>query len=130
MALELGDPALLASFALTNALSAAGNITDGTGDFIQFMAGTGANVFNNGNFWDGSVNFQREVAPSASSSPANFGRSARLTGKPSAWKGVVIAALQIELGTTGGIGSLTECVLVQASTFRYIAQASDVTFDE
>lgn len=128
MALTAGDPVLSASFAPTPSLGGVAQIGDGSSILLRFAAGA-ATVYisNSGAGWVGEENQVREVAPSGT--PSNFGKEVQLTGKSSFFRGTVIAVMQIELGTTGGTGALTECAMVQSNGgFRYIARVSDLTF--
>ena len=113
MALAEGQACLPASFAVTDAAGGAANILQGVGSFITFATGTSNGVMNTGGSFDGTIANLREVRPSAT--PSNFGRRVRLLGAGVAFEGVVIAALQVELATTGGSGALTECLLIQPS---------------
>jgi len=119
MALENGDPILSSSFTLSS------QIETGVGSELKFGCGNSVYVMNTGDGFDGNPALTQEVAPG---DPANFGRVAQLIGKGVEFRGTVIAALQVELGTSGGTGALTQCVLVQCDGFRYMATVSKVEF--
>lgn len=115
MTLAAGDPVLLSSV----------NTTNGSGSFITFGAGTSSVFWNSGSNSSSSPSLLREVAPGTS---GLFGKCVQLTNKSTTYRGAVIAVLQVELDTTGGNGSLTECVLVQADAgFRFLAKVTEVT---
>lgn len=123
MALTLGDPILLATAFPQNGLSQPAIVGDGSGSFITFGCGASTFQMNAGNAMDTNDAHVREVAPGTSSL---FGKYVQVTGFSAAFRGAVIAELQIEIGTTGGTGALTECVLVQGAGFRFLATAASV----
>lgn len=121
MALAGGDPLLPACISVS-ALQLSGSTNK-----ITFGAGAGGqNLANSGASWNGAAAYFREVAPGTS---GLFGAVVQLSGKVPAMRGTVIAELQVELGTTGGTGALTECVLVQPydGGERFLARVADVT---
>jgi hypothetical protein len=124
MALAFGDPVLLASVFTTPALSDPARVADGSAVQLPFGNGASQYLMNAGTLADGDTALLREVAPGSS---GLFGSCVQMSGKSTQFRGAVIAELQVELDTTGGTGSLTECVLVQgAAGFRFLAKASDV----
>ena len=126
MALGLGESRILASAFVTEELGEPGQIQDGTPQFV-FGCGVngGAVVWNNGNYYSDDQAQLRQVLPSAD--PSIVGKCIQVTGGGSRDRGTVIAAIQIELGTTGGTGALSECVYVIGNDGHYfIALTSDV----
>jgi hypothetical protein len=116
MALIAGDPVLpFYSF----------DGTAGSPSPLVFGAGVGGAILaNTGAAWNAPAEVFREVAPGTS---GLFGACVQVTGGDPARRGTVIAELQIELGTEGGTGALTECVLVQPSGgSRFLARVADV----
>lgn len=121
MAFALGDSFILATALVTPAISTPGVIADGTTDFLLFgmIVNSGSlGVWNNGEIFNQSSALVRRVLPTAGST-AIVGATVQVTGKSTYFRGVVIAALQIELGTTGGTGAETECVYVRGNGGNY-----------
>lgn len=124
MALAVGTSSLQASVFVTPALSDPADVAGGSNSFITFGTGAGIFLLTSGVMFDGDNLLAREVAPGTS---GLFGKTVQVTGKSTTFRGAVIAALGIELETTGGTGALTQCVLVQGPDgFRFIALASAV----
>lgn len=127
MAISTGDPNLLASIvASDNVVSGSGVgdlLVSGSSLPFSFWAGPATGPSNNGGSFSGNPVVKREVRPGSS---GMFGSCVQVTGKGATFRGTVIAELQIELGTTGGTGSLTECVMVQNAGLRFLAQVSSV----
>jgi hypothetical protein len=70
----------------------------------------------------------RKVAPALGAHPFTVGMNVQVTGKGPAFRGVVRSALQVELGTTGGTGILSNCVIIRTASGREIlVPASNVT---
>jgi len=124
MALAPGDPGLLASAWPQSGVSTAPIVSGGNGSFITFLAGDSSAVLNSGVNFDGNSALVLEVAPGTS---GLLGSYVQVTGFDPTFRGAVIAELQVEVGTTGGTGALSECVLVQGDGFRFIALVSAVT---
>lgn len=124
MALSTSTSTIQASLFVTPALSDPANVAGGSNSYIVFGVGESQFLLNSGLIFDGDNLLAREVAPGTS---GLFGKTVQVTGKSATFRGAVIAALGIELETTGGTGDLTQCVLVQGPDgFRFIALASAV----
>lgn len=128
MAMSAGDGILIASVIPTNFINTppiGGDIANGTGSFIVFAAGGGGSaVSNEGGQLNGNPAMFREMRPGTS---GLFGKCVQLKNKGPHFRGAVILATQLELGTSGGTGGLTDCVLVQAAAgFRFLATADSV----
>jgi hypothetical protein len=94
---------------------------------VVFSAGAPSSVTSTtGFYYSNDPAKTREVAPG---DPNNFGRRVRVPQWAPDFSGVVIAALQVELPTTGGTGALQQCVLVQGQGVRFLARVVDVEFE-
>lgn len=123
-----GDSAIVAAFVPSGNLVSPQptNTLNGCAQDIVFVAAqNGVYLWNSGASATGNPVGMRLVQ---AGNPAHFGRAVMRTGKSAQFVGTVIAAIKIEMNTTGATGGTTECVLVQTEGFRYIALVSDVTF--
>jgi hypothetical protein len=124
MALDFDTSMIQAGIFVTPALSAPADVAGGSNSEIVFGSGVSVFLLTTGTVFDGDNLLAREVAPGTS---GLFGACVQVTGADPCRRGPVIAELQIELGTTGGTGALTECVLVQAADgLRFIALTTAV----
>lgn len=126
MPMQGGDPGLLA--VPTDALATEPGVWDlgivGSATNLVFSTGgSSSGLFNTGATLSGNPEQLREVRPGTS---GLFGKDVQVPGRGPFWRGAVIAEIQLELSTTNGTGALTECVVVQGSTFRFIALAASV----
>jgi hypothetical protein len=109
---------------VTPALSAPADVAGGSSSEIVFGSGVGQFLLTTGTLFDGNGLLAREVAPGTS---GLFGKCVQVTDADPSRRGPVIAEVKVELGTTGGLGDLTDCVLVQADGFRFIVPTSAVS---
>lgn len=128
MALNVGGAVLITAIIPTNNVNTppiGGTLDNGSGSFLLFGAGGGGSgVLNRGGSITGNPAYLREVRPGTS---GLFGKIVQCVGKGTAFRGTVLAAIQLELATSGGSGTLTECVLVQSNDgFRFLATAASV----
>lgn len=99
-------------------------ITFGASQTLFFTGNGATQICNEGGAMTGPGDYFREVNVGTS---GLFGKCVQATGRGAAFRGTVLAELQIELATTGGTGAVTECVFVQSyDGFRFFAAASDV----
>lgn len=119
MAFVLGDSCVLAAALVTPAISTPGLIADGNVDFLAFgmNIGGGLTLWNTGEVFNANPNLLRRVLPG--SSVDIVGKCVQVTGKSTYYRGLVIAAIQLEIGTTGGTGPETDCVYVLGNGGSY-----------
>lgn len=124
MALAADTSMIQAGIFVTPAVGDPANVAGGSNSFVGFGVGGGEVLLNSGLHFIGNSLLAREVGVGTS---GLFGKTVQVTGKGPSFRGAVIAAVRIELGTTGGTGALTECVFVQGPEgFRFLALVSAV----
>ena len=98
-----------------------GTLTTGKVLFGTVSAGAGSCVWNNGlqTLLSDGQGLRMVQAASGSEGPFFAGTSAYVTAQPNL-RGVIVAAIEVELGTTGKTGPLTACSLIRTASGREI----------